>query len=80
MLISPRKCGAVRFTRSARQGAKPPWRVLKTFPAATLVCPQEQNNVATVVKKFNLSQKFVDMSYGIFQQLDLDKNGAIDQK
>lgn len=41
---------------------------------------QEQKNVATVVKKFNLSQKFVDMSYGIFQQLDLDKNGAIDQK
>lgn len=41
---------------------------------------QEQRNVATVVKKFNLSQKFVDMSYGIFQQLDLDKNGAIDLK
>ena len=41
---------------------------------------QEKKNVATVVKTFNLSQKFVDMSYGIFQQLDLDKNGAIDQK
>eukprot|EP00752_Nemacystus_decipiens_P008304 g7423.t1 len=41
---------------------------------------QEKKNVATVVKKFNLSQKFVDMSYGIFQQLDLDKNGAIDLK
>lgn len=36
--------------------------------------------MATVVKNFNLSQKFVDMSYGIFQQLDLDKNGAIDLK
>ncbi|CAM9829399.1 unnamed protein product [Pylaiella littoralis] len=41
---------------------------------------QERQNVASVVKKFNLSQKFVDMSYGIFQQLDLDKNGAIDLK
>lgn len=41
---------------------------------------QEQKNVASVVKKFNLSKKFVDMSYGIFQQLDLDKNGAIDLK
>ncbi|CAM9705136.1 unnamed protein product [Ectocarpus sp. 13 AM-2016] len=41
---------------------------------------QEKRNVATVVKKFNLSEKFVDMSYGIFQQLDLDKNGVIDQK
>ncbi|CAM9413111.1 unnamed protein product, partial [Ectocarpus fasciculatus] len=41
---------------------------------------QEKRNVATVVKKFNLSKKFVDMSYGIFQQLDLDKNGVIDQK
>lgn len=41
---------------------------------------QEKRNVATVVRKFNLSQKFVDMSYGVFQQLDLDKNGAIDQE
>ncbi|CAM9094990.1 unnamed protein product [Scytosiphon promiscuus] len=41
---------------------------------------QEKRNVASVVKKFNLSQKFVDMSYGVFQQLDLDKNGAIDQE
>ena len=51
-----------------------------TLPATVLVWGQEKKNVATVVKKFNLSQKFVDMSYGIFQQLDLDKNGAIDQK
>lgn len=49
-------------------------------PPLPLVPPQEQRNVANVVKKFNLSQKFVDMSYGIFKQLDLDKNGAIDQK
>lgn len=41
---------------------------------------QEKRNVATVVKTFNLSQTFVDMSYGVFQQLDLDKNGAIDQE
>ena len=31
-------------------------------------------------KEFSLSKKFVDMSYGVFQQLDLDKNGVIDQK
>lgn len=49
-------------------------------PAAVLTSSQEKKNVAIVVKKFNLSQKFVDMSYGIFQQLDLDQNGAIDQK
>ena len=46
--------------------------------AAPLAFSQERKNVAAVVKKFNLSQKFVDTSYGIFQQLDLDKNGAID--
>lgn len=40
---------------------------------------QERTNVGNVVREFNLSQKFVDMSYGIFMQLDLDQNGVIDQ-
>lgn len=33
-----------------------------------------------MVRKYNLSQKFVDMSYAVFKQLDLDQNGVIDQK
>lgn len=40
----------------------------------------EKRNVGNVVRQFNLSQKFVDMSYAVFKQLDLDQNGVIDQK
>lgn len=46
---------------------------------AHLLLVQERTNVGKVVRQFNLSQKFVDMSYGIFRQLDLDQNGVIDQ-
>lgn len=53
--------------------------VLHALFAHCCNCLQERQNVAKVVKQFNLSQKFVDMSYGVFNQLDLDSNGAIDQ-
>lgn len=44
-----------------------------------IVC-QEKQNVGKVVKQFNLSQRFVDMAYAVFKQLDLDQNDVIDQK
>lgn len=31
-----------------------------------------------MVRKYKLSQRFVDMAYGVFKQLDLDRNGVID--
>lgn len=40
---------------------------------------QERKNVGSVVRQFNLSQRFVDMAYAVFKQLDLDENGVIDQ-
>lgn len=36
--------------------------------------------MGNVVRQFDLSQRFVDMSYAVFKQLDLDQNGVIDQK
>lgn len=43
-------------------------------------CVQVRANINKVAKDFNLSNKFVDMSYAVFKQLDLDGNGAIDQQ
>ncbi|CAM9335188.1 unnamed protein product [Ascophyllum nodosum] len=39
-----------------------------------------QANVKKVTRDFKLPEKFVDMSYAVFKQLDLDANGAIDQQ
>ena len=41
---------------------------------------QLQANVKKVTRDFKLPEKFVDMSYAVFKQLDLDANGAIDQQ